>query len=224
MSLPREELFQRAIWGLDQQFKGHKNTPEYRLIKYLWHQIIFDNPIDGVKRKGKLDLWEKLPKSKSLFCQKPGRGIVIGNLTSQLLSNIYLDQLDQYVTKNLGYKYYGRYVDDFYIVVTEEQLPQLKKDIHAIEVFLMTKKLTLHPQKRYLQESSKGVAFLGAVIYPNRIVAGKRLVKNIRKAFAEISRGEKDTSTAVSYLGHVKHFNSYKMMKREFEAVGWVFQ
>lgn len=46
-----------------------------------------------------------------------GRGIVIGNLTSRLLSNIYLDQLDRYVKFELGHKHYGRYFDNFYILV-----------------------------------------------------------------------------------------------------------
>lgn len=223
MSLPRSELYERAIWGLDLQFKNNKDCPEYKLMKFLWHQIIYDDPVVGAKRKGNLDLWKKLPQSKSLFCQEKGKGIVIGNLTSQLLSNIYLDQLDQYVTKELGYKYYGRYVDDFFIVVTEEQLPQFRKDIRAIDAFLRIKKLKLHPKKRYLQESSKGVAFLGVVIYHNRIVPGKRLKKNIREAFQEVSMNLRDVETVASYMGHVKYYNSYKMMKEEFERVGWDF-
>lgn len=223
MSLPRKELYREAMKGLYKQFKGNTSCPEYKLIAFLWYQIIMDDPVHGARRKGNLKLWKRVPRSKSLFCQRLGYGIVIGNLTSQLLSNIYLNQLDRFIVYELGYKYYGRYVDDFYIVIPEEQLPQFKKDIVAIEEFLKSKKLKLHPRKRILQESSKGVEFLGARVYHNRIVIGERLRKNIPKAFREVAAGVRDVDTVASYLGHVKHFNSYKMMKAEFEKVGWRF-
>ena len=186
MSLPRRELYERAIWGLDKQFAGHINSREYETIRFLWHKTIFDDPIHGVHKKGDLSGWDKLPPSKSLFGQPAGKGIVIGNLTSQLLSNIYLDQLDRFVVYDLGYKHYGRYVDDFYIVVSEEELSQLLTDVGAIEKFLKLKQLTLHPKKRMLREASQGVPFLGAVVYKNHIVPGERLKKNTKIACKEV--------------------------------------
>lgn len=129
MSLPRRELYARAIWGLNRQFEGREKSREYEMMKFLWQTTIFDDPIHGVRRKGDLAGWDKLPASKSLFGQPAGKGIVIGNLTSQLLSNIYLDQLDRFIVYELGYKHYGRYVDDFYIVVSAEQLARIKKKI-----------------------------------------------------------------------------------------------
>ena len=88
-----------------------------------------DDPCRDVRRKGWPQDWRNVPDAKSLFKQPAGVGIVIGNLTSQLLSNIYLDQLDRFVTQTLGWKAYGRYVDDFYIVVAEEDLPRVLKDV-----------------------------------------------------------------------------------------------
>ena len=125
MSLNHQLLYERALWGLEQQFY-HCQRPDaengihcrpqdreqlFSLLKYLWHEIIFDQPMQKVTIKGHLSDWKGLPKNKSLFWQPPGQGIVIGNLTSQLLSNIYLDQLDRFITLQLGYKYYGRYVN-----------------------------------------------------------------------------------------------------------------
>lgn len=220
MSLPRKELYERAIWGLDLQYVGRKDSSEYKLLKYLWHQVIFDDPVKGVKKKGKLSDWDLLPDNKSLFCQPPGIGIVIGNLTSQLLSNIYLDMLDRFVTFDLGYKHYGRYVDDFYIVVTEEELPQLLRDVGAIEEFLKSKKLVLHPNKRLLTTSDKGVPFLGAMIHEGFILPGERLKRNFRKACQEVQAGRKDIETFISYLGHVEHFNKIRFLSEEFERVG----
>ncbi len=223
MSLPRRELYGRAVWGLNRQFKGKETSREYEVMKFLWQTTIFDDPIHGVRRKGDLTGWDKLPASKSLFGQPAGRGIVIGNLTSQLLSNIYLDQLDRFIVYELGYKHYGRYVDDFYIVVSEEQLPQLKKDLKAIEEFLKLKQLTLHPKKRMIRKIEQGVPFLGAVVYPNHIVPGKRITKNTRIACEEVMAGIRGEESIVSYLGHAKYLNSVRMLKRNFYRVGWEY-
>lgn len=223
MSLPRKELYQRAMWGLDKQFAQRTNSREYDVMKFLWHKTIFDDPIHGVRKKGDLEGWDKLPASKSLFGQPAGKGIVIGNLTSQLLSNIYLDQLDRFVMYGLGYKHYGRYVDDFYIVVSGEQLARIKKDLKAIEEFLRLKQLTLHPKKRMMRKIEQGVPFLGAVVYPNHIVPGKRITRNTRIACEEVMEGVRGEESIVSYLGHAKYFNSVRMLKRNFYRVGWEY-
>lgn len=221
MSLPREKLYERAIWGLDRQFKGRTHLPLYKILKYLWHEIIFDNPVQGATKKGRLSDWDLLPHSKSLFFQPYGLGIVIGNLTSQLLSNIFLDQLDQFVTKHLGYKHYGRYVDDFYIVVSESQLPQLKKDIKVIENFLKSLSLTLHPKKRVLRKVSDGIPFLGAIVNLNHTTPGHRLIKNMERAFREVVAGQRDLDSVPSYLGHTKHLNSHNAVEAAFHQAGW---
>ena len=217
MSLPRKELLKMALAGLDKQFKGHQNTEEYRLMRFLWQQIIMDDPVEGVKKKGKLSDWNKLPKSKSLFGQPAGKGIVIGNLTSQLLSNMYLDSLDKFIMYELGYKHYGRYVDDFYIVVDDSRVEQLKRDVKVIRNFLKRKGLTLHPKKCTLQDSKNGVDFLGAVVYHNHIVPGRRIKKNLQKACLDVKKGRKDGDSLVSYLGLCQHINSRKMLKEVFD-------
>ena len=216
MHLPREELLKLALEGLDKQFKGKRKSMEYRLLRFLWTQIIMDDPAKGAKKRGKLSDWFLVDKDKSLFFQPKGLGIVIGNLTSQLLSNIYLDQLDKFITQKLGYKHYGRYVDDFYIVVSDLELRQLKKDVKVIEKFLESIGLTLHPKKRFLQDSAKGVPFLGAVVYHGYIVVGRRLKRNLQKACIEYKKGHLGSDSIVSYLGLCKHFNSRKMVKEVF--------
>lgn len=144
--------------------------------------------------------WNGLPASKSLFKQPKGQGIAIGNLTSQLVSNIYLDQLDRYVTFQLGFKHYGRYVDDFYIVHTNKN--ELIKATKVIENYLEKHlRLTLHPNKRYLQHINKGVAFLGAVVYPYRIHPGKRLKTNMKRALENIEWVYNDNGVLVRPCG-----------------------
>lgn len=223
MSLPREKLFERVVWGLDLQYPEKEKI--YYVLKYLWREVIFDDPTVNVMRRGSNQDWRDLPRSKSLFCQPPGRGIVIGNLSSQLLSNIYLDQLDRYITLTLGYKHYGRYVDDFYFFVQDKDYEKAKEDVRRIENYLKTElDLKLHPKKRYFQEINKGVAFLGAVIYPHRIVPGKRIEKNFYQAAKNFSRGQREIETVISYMGLLTNLKGKKLTRKVFEEMGWEFR
>jgi len=222
MSLPREKLYERAMWGLNQQFLGNYGK-KYELMRFCWAQTIFDDPCREVRKKGWPEDWADLPDSKSLFKQPPGVGIVIGNLTSQLLSNIYLDQLDRYIVYDLGWEHYGRYVDDFYIIVRDKDLPRALNDAKSIEEFLKRLGLTLHPHKRSVQRASKGVAFLGGVVYPGRTYPGRRLIHNAARAFDEVIAGKRDPESVISYLGHMKYFSSKKITGELFDRVGWEY-
>lgn len=217
MSMSREMLFEKVDRMLDKYYVIKDG--EYKLCRFLWKVIIFDDPTVGVKRKGGLKKWGIVPKSKSLFRQPRGRGIVIGNLTSQLLSNIFLDDLDKFVTEVLGYKKYGRYVDDFYIVVKKGEFEKFLREVKLIEDFLMGMGLELHPNKRSIQEMRKGVSFLGAVIYPNRVFPGKRLKKRVEEAIRAWAKDKNNDEVMTSYRGHLKHFNSIKIVQKIEERV-----
>lgn len=239
MSLNHQKLYDRVLWGLERQFY-HSSLPDaangihchpadkhqyYQTLKYLWHEIIFDHPMDDIAIRGRRSDWRKLPKSKSLFNQPPERGIVIGNLTSQLLSNIFLDQLDRFVRFDLGYEHYGRYVDDFFIIVPMEKRAQLLRDIGVIRKYLKTElKLTLHPKKIYHEPVDKGVPFIGAVVYPGFIYPGKRVRQNCYKAAYRLAtNGEGDVEGIFSRMGYMKHINSRKFLRQLFDSFGWDF-
>ena len=132
---------------------------------------------------------------------------------------VKMDMLDRFVVYDLGYKHYGRYVDDFYIVVVEEELPQLMKDVEAIRLFLLTKRLTLHPKKMAVVTPEMGVPFLGAVVHGDYILPGERLKRNFRRACVEMQAGERDIETFVSYLGHVEHFDKIRFLSQTLEEV-----
>ncbi len=83
-------------------------------LLFLIRRVIFDDPTRHCRIKGRKSDWQDLPKDKSLFYSAPGTGLPIGNLTSQLFSNVYLNAFDHYVKYHLGCKHYGRYVDDFF--------------------------------------------------------------------------------------------------------------
>ena len=228
MSLPREKLYAQVKKGLDWQFAevlddrmGHQI---YKICAFLWRRILFDDPASKAWKRGPIKNWNTgiLPAKKSLFMQPPGQGIVIGNLTSQLVSNIYLDQLDRYIFYDLGYKNYGRYVDDFFIMVPEEEYEELKNDVRKIEDFLKEELgLTLHKKKRYYQEVNKGMNFLGARVYPHCLYPSDRLQKKFSQAATGLMYGYKDVESIVSYLGIMLHLNAESLQKEVFNKNGW---
>ena len=224
MSLKRDKLYKRVREGLKEQYPDGGFL--YKTCDFLWFQVIMDDPTIGARKRGNLDNWspKKLPPEKSLFNQPKGQGIVIGNLTSQLLSNIFLDKLDRYITITLGYKYYGRYVDDFYVLVPEEDVLHFKKEIiPKIELFLSGIGLTLHPKKRYAQSIYKGVNFIGANVRPHCVLPSRRVKGNFEKATRLFMMDMVDEKVIVSFLGMMKHRDSYKIIKKTFEKVGWEY-
>ena len=91
-----------------------------RVIK----KVVMNNPATNCIIKGKKSDWDGLPKNKSLFHSPKGCGLPIGNLTSQVFANFYMDKFDHYIKHNLGIRYYGRYVDDFVVVLLNKAWSQ----------------------------------------------------------------------------------------------------
>lgn len=132
-------------------------------------------------------------------------------LTSQLLVNIYMNELDQFVKHHLKVKYYIRYADDF--VLLSEDCDWLKRQIPIIRDFLTSRlKLTLHPNKIYLKTLASGVDFLGWVhFFDHRVLrttTKKRMVRKLRD----------DPKTSSSYLGMIKHGNTKKLKSKYFKS------
>lgn len=158
---------------------------------------------------------ELMGESKE-FC----RGIPIGNLTSQLFANIYMNELDQFVKHRLRAKYYYRYTDDFIMISTSrEKLVGWKKQVN---LFLLEKlKLKLHPRKVTIRKYSQGIDFLGYVLFPHhqivRIKTKRRMLKKLRRKVEGYERGTTEKNSLLtsmdSYLGVLKHANSFKVKK-----------
>lgn len=173
--------------------------------------------------KSKKSEWNELPKSKSLFGTPEHCGLPIGNLTSQIFANLYLNEFDKFIKNDLNIEYYGRYVDDFVIIHRDKQL--LKTITQEIRLFLKNKlELKLHPKKIYLQTYKNGVGFLGTFIKPNRIYVKNKTKGNFFKKINEINRIsenelskndlEKIICSLNSYLGLMKNYNTFNIRKK----------
>lgn len=222
MAMNKHILYKKVIDELETQ-KG--NLPfEYDLIIYLIHIVIFNDPTQGCNLKGKHSDWKNLPFTKSLFHAEKDCGLPIGNLTSQLFGNIYMDEFDHFIKRDLGIKYYGRYVDDFMLIHTDKDY--LLWMIQKIDSYLSTElNLQLHPHKIYLQHYTKGVTYLGAIIKPHRTYVGLRIKGNFYQAIKEqneITKSQIPTKSEVdafvtimnSYLGIMKHHKPYKLRRQ----------
>lgn len=191
---------------------------DYSLIFYLLEEIIMNDPTEDCVIKGKKSDWNGLPANKSLFQTPDGCGLPIGNLTSQLFSNIYLNRLDQLVKREFREKHYGRYVDDFFIV--SRQYAKLKLHKRAIQQYLSDKLgLTLHPKKSKIIDERYGVSFLGAFIKPYRkYIDNKTKRRIIRKTsiLKDCQNAETLRASINSYLGCMKHYKCCKTKKELF--------
>lgn len=226
MKMDRDILYDRVMKIIN---ANKEKIYYYDLTKYLIQKIIFNDPRNNCYIKGNKKDWEGLPESKSLFSAEENKGLPIGNLTSQLFGNVYLNEMDHFIKEKLGIKYYGRYVDDFVLIHSSKEY--LLNCRQKISDFLRSKlELNLHPKKFYLQHYQKGVQFLGVLIKPYRIYIGKRVKRNLYSKIdfwnevidsnkGNLSSEEKHLfrSQINSYLGLMKHYNTYKLRKKILE-------
>jgi hypothetical protein len=145
----------------------------------------------------------------------------IGNVTSQIFANIYLNELDQFIKHQLKVKYYFRYADDFVIVGSDFNYLQLMLD--KIGGFLADElSLCLHPDKVEITKFRQGIDFLGYVILPHYVVLRTKTKRRMMAKLAgkqELLLGgrldnDKYCLTVQSYLGILKHCRGYGLRQK----------
>ncbi len=153
----------------------------------------------------------------SSFSTSPGVGLPLGNLTSQLFVNVYMNEFDQYVKHKLKARYYIRYADDF--VFLSQDRNWLLRLLPDIRNFLYDRlKLAIHPTKIKIKSFGSGVDFLGWVNFPThkvlRTTTKNRMLRRVRE--------HPTFETLQSYLGLLEHGNTAKVSK-ELLNTYWLF-
>lgn len=209
-------------------------------ILHLAAIVIFHDPTKNYCIKGNPHLLSEIPPYKSLFGIPKGKGLAIGNLTSQFFANVYLNELDQYAKRTLKIKYYFRYVDD--IVILSKNREQIKYWQDKIDDFLKKRlKLQLHPEKTRCGSIYQGIEFVGQFIKPTHALFRKRTVKNFKKKLYLINQGmifisnnqiqkalplsappspneiKQIRQTVNSYYGLLRHANCYNLRKNLYD-------
>lgn len=223
MNMDHDILFEKALNMLPQNKNSFLGISKETLI-YLLKQTIFNSVAENCRIKGSKSDWLGLPPSKSLFNYPNTTGLPIGNLTSQLFGNVYMNDFDQFVKNEMKVKYYGRYVDDMLFVHNEKNY--LESIIpHLSGYLLSTLKLSIHPNKIVLKTIEEGIPFLGQIIKTRCCYIGNRTKNNFYQAIQEINKVMavvpefswkqlcEIRSTLNSYLGYMQHANSYNLRK-----------
>jgi retron-type reverse transcriptase len=174
----------KIVWALKCDIKKFFDSVDHCILIEIINKKIIDKKTMSLIEKIILSFHGEWGKNK---------GIPLGNLTSQLFANIYLDKADQFIKRELRVKYYIRYCDDFVILSCNRRY--LNRLIFKIKEFLEIKlNIRLHPKKIFIKRWHQGVDFLGFVIFPHHIVlrtkTKKRILKNIRKRKMELMCGK----------------------------------
>lgn len=211
------------------------------IAKYFY-RICHDKLLEIIARKIKdpdmLELLEKIVRGDGTqafglsLCDNvenaqrlTDRGMPIGNLTSQLLANVYLNELDQFCKKVLGTKFYIRYMDDVIILSqSKEELHEIKR---RITDFLETElQLTLN-KKTCIRPVSMGIQFVGLHIWSTHRTVRKstslRIKRRLKVSAKQYETGkithESYNSTLQSYLGMLKYNDCYRFKLKLLEDV-----
>lgn len=190
----------RTCWVLKCDIRKFFASIDHGILKQILHRHIngddtialFENIIDSFHTTGKQNI-----------------GLPLGNLTSQLLVNVYMNKFDQFVKHTLKQKYYIRYADDFVFLADnreglEQVLPRVRKFLQE------SLQLELHPDKVFIKTVASGVDFLGWVHFTDhrvlRTSTKRRMIRNLKD-------NHKPESIS-SYKGMLSHGNAYKLEKR----------
>lgn len=235
-SIDQEILYQ----VLTQKIKTWLPQTKAERLSNLCKAIVFHDPTQNYRLKGDKDLLESIPAHKTLFKSGKNKGLPIGNLTSQFFANVYLNQVDQFIKRKLGVKFYLRYADDMLLLskskskllVWQNQICNFVKQKLALEI---------HPKKTKIDSVWKGINFIGYVTKPNYILSRNRVVKALKSKLYLFNQGllissnnqkqealplhwppsleelKKMASIINSYYGHFQHANTYKLRKNLFK-------
>ena len=194
--------YRENIWILKCDISKFFDSINHDILK----NILFKKDLDNHTKW----LVENVIKS---FEKLPNRGLPLGNVTSQLFANIYLNEFDQFIKHELRAKHYLRYCDDFVIVSRNKKyLESLILEI--IESLKNKLDLSLHPRNVEIRKLSQGVDFLGYVRLLHYLVLRTNTKKRILRRIQKIVSKE----TVQSYLGVLSHCKGHKIAKILIES------
>ena len=234
MSIPQRRLCDKVLEFIEQKYVGKDKD----LLLWVTEVVIMHRPEQNCMLNSNPNDWLGLAPNKSLFRCGEGKGMPIGNLTTQQFANFYMAEFDLFVITKLKehkrfvrrrrkkFKWsYNRFVDDFVIVCNDQKF--LMSLVKECEDKLAEMGLQLHKDKRYIQPANHGTMFVGTYIHNNRLYLSNRtlgrfeerihgFIKYLQKPENEITLAELDhiRDTLNSYLGFCKGRCTYKYRRK----------
>lgn len=188
-------------------------------LLWMTEKIAMLDPMENCIIVGDLHDWDDIDHAKCMRFVEKGLGLPIGNLTSQLYSNVYMNPFDQYVKRELLCRYYGRYVDDSDMIDPDKDW--LLKQVPKVREFLADELgLHLHMGKLHVQEIHHGIEFLGTFVKPYRDYVSNKTLERIKSKMQQVDlrRIEAANRTIGSYLGILSHTASYNLRREIFDT------
>lgn len=202
-----QRFFPSISWGILIELINKKiDCPKIRdlIVRIITtHKVFYDG-----------NILRELPKE--IISSEERKGLPIGNLTSQLFANIYLNPLDHFVKETLKERWYGRYMDDFFIISSDNKhLLEVREKIR--QFLLTTLNLTLHPRKSIIQNVKNGVPFVGyRIFYDHTLIRGstlQRFQRRLREKKLAMRHGKISESKLLqiqqSFAGHLNYANTW---------------
>ena len=217
MSIPRQQLSDK----IDAFIVKNYHCDDIEDLRYLSRVTIMNDPTKNCIKRSSEELMSRVPIGKSLRTSKSGHGLPIGNLTSQHDANFWLNDFDWWIENGLHVPCHGRYVDDFFLVHQDNEV--LLEAIPRIREYLAGIGVTLHPRKIELQSAYKGIKFTGMMVKRDRIYPSNRMVGNFENLIHYMNTLPDDYTieqlgryvcSINSYIGLMRHTNSYDIRKR----------
>ena len=210
-----------------------KNTMRHCKVKWNEYYILkmdVSKYFDNINKKILLKILEKNIKDQELmwlikeilYANKREKGLEIGNYTSQMFANIYLNEVDQYIKHKLKVRYYCRYLDDSIVIVKTKK--EAKEILEKIRKYLKENLELKLNQKTQIFKNKQGVNFCGYKINEYRMKlrdkGKKKLKKKVKKLKEEIKKGNLTSKQAKKYLaghlGYIKYANNYNLLNKIF--------
>ncbi|OGY53696.1 MAG: hypothetical protein A2912_05125 [Candidatus Buchananbacteria bacterium RIFCSPLOWO2_01_FULL_40_23b] len=196
-----------TCWVLKCDIKKFFESIDHNVLLKILGEYIVDNDV--------VNLLTEIVRS---FNVRQNKGVPLGNLTSQLFANVYMNKLDHFVKHRLKARHYIRYADDFVILSNSKEI--LIKDSQLISNFLQDEfKIELHPKKVFMKTAASGVDFLGWINFLHHAVLRTKTKRRMMSRIKESPTPE----TLASYLGLLKHSDTFKL-RQELVNNYWLWK
>jgi hypothetical protein len=193
--------YTKDCWALQFDIKQFFASADHATLKQLLAKKISDERILNLLSQ----VIDSFHSSTGL-----GKGIPLGNLTSQIFANIYLHELDTYMKHIQKARFYIRYADDGVILSSSKQrLIELILPIgNFLQKYLL---LSLHPRKVTVRKLSWGIDFLGYIVLPHYVLPRTKTKRRLLKRMQAAGQSEDTNQMVQSYLGYLSHAEAYRL-------------
>ncbi len=204
MSIDRKALLKKILWVVDNRYKGKYKA----VLHYLLPIIILSDVSKNAIRLSPLKEWESLPSHKSLFGND--KGLPIGNITSQLFANYYLNDIDHMIKSR--HKSYARYVDD--MVVIDRSKAELEETRAMISAMLSENNMRLNERKSTISDAKYGVSFLGIRIKPYYSILSKQRINRLWFSSRKFANATEAFASCASRKGMFNRYHGKRISER----------